>query len=150
AQAHDIIRTWAFYTITKSCFHFDQIPWKEIVISGHVKKPAVSVQAASQMAGQDFAKKTKISKSKDGDTFSPERIMEKHSADAIRLWSAGASLGMDVTFDENGITEAGKFLNKLWNASRFALIQLGDFRPTPGASIINTEDLWIRARLKQT
>ena len=35
-QAHDIIRTWAFYTIVKSWMHLDTIPWKDIVISGHV------------------------------------------------------------------------------------------------------------------
>ena len=40
-QAHDIIRTWAFYTIAKSYLNFGQIPWKEAVISGHVKKPGV-------------------------------------------------------------------------------------------------------------
>ena len=36
-QGHDIIRTWAFYTIVKSLFHYDSIPWKETLISGFVK-----------------------------------------------------------------------------------------------------------------
>ncbi|MDB5037945.1 MAG: valyl-tRNA synthetase [Bacteriovoracaceae bacterium] len=147
-QAHDIIRTWAFYSIVKSFYHFKNIPWNDIVISGHVKKPGAQVQG-SQMAGQDFAKKTKISKSKDGDTFAPEKIMERHSSDAIRLWSAGASLGIDVMFDENGMAEAEKFLNKLWNASRFALMQFEGFEPKVKTPIVNSEDLWIRARLKQ-
>src|SRR5690606_27902850 len=66
AQAHDIIRTWAFYTIAKAYFHFGDIPWREIVVSGHVKKPDVQVEGA-QIAGQNFQKKTKISKSKDGE-----------------------------------------------------------------------------------
>ena len=35
-QAHDIIRTWAFYTIVKLWMHHDTIPWNDIVISGHV------------------------------------------------------------------------------------------------------------------
>jgi valyl-tRNA synthetase len=147
-QAHDIIRTWAFYTIAKSYYHFDEIPWKDCVISGHVKKPGLQVQG-SQMAGQEFAKKTKISKSKDGDTFAPEKIMERHCSDAIRLWSAGASLGIDILFDENGMGEAQKFLNKLWNASRFALMQCEGFRPDAKNMTINAEDHWIRARLKQ-
>jgi valyl-tRNA synthetase len=148
-QAHDIIRTWAFYTIAKSLYHFKEMPWKDIVISGHVKKPGAAQAQGSHMAGQDFTKKTKISKSKDGDTFAPEKIMERHCSDAIRLWSAGASLGIDILFDENGMGEAEKFLNKLWNASRFALMQLEGFQPNAKTQIINREDLWIRARLKQ-
>jgi len=33
-QAHEIIRTWAFYTIVKSLHHFNTLPWKELAISG--------------------------------------------------------------------------------------------------------------------
>jgi valyl-tRNA synthetase len=141
-QAHDIIRTWAFYTIAKSFFHRGDIPWKDIVISGHVQKPGVQVEA-SQLAGQDFARKTKISKSKDGDTFNPEKILERHSADAIRLWTAGVSMGSDTLFDDAAISEGTRFLNKLWNASRFALLSLGDFKPCK-APTVNAEDFWIR------
>ena len=35
-QAHEIIRTWAFYTIVKSLYHTGQIPWKDIMICGFV------------------------------------------------------------------------------------------------------------------
>jgi len=38
-QAHDIIRTWAFYTIAKAWYHFKQIPWKNAMVSGHVQDP---------------------------------------------------------------------------------------------------------------
>ena len=48
-QAHDIIRTWAFYTIVKAWMHNKTVPWKDIVISGHVLSDA----------------KEKLSKSKD-------------------------------------------------------------------------------------
>jgi valyl-tRNA synthetase len=144
-QAHDIIRTWAFYSIAKSYYHFNDIPWKEAVISGHVQMGG----EASQMAGQKFAKKTKISKSKHGDTFAPEKILERNSADAVRLWSAAASLGTDILFDEDGLKESNKFLNKLWNASRFAIMQLEDFTPDSSIKIVNNEDLWIQARLQE-
>ncbi len=149
-QAHDIIRTWAFYTIAKSSLHFSDIPWKEIVVSGHVKKPSAPEVSGSKLQGQDFVKKTKISKSKDGDTFAPEKIMERHSSDAIRLWSAGASLGTDILFDEGGMADADKFLNKLWNASRFALMQLEGFTPSANHKTVHGEDHWIRGRLKET
>ena len=35
-QSHEIIRTWAFYTIVKSLHYHDKIPWKDVMISGHV------------------------------------------------------------------------------------------------------------------
>jgi len=150
-QAHDIIRTWAFYTIAKSYFHFGEVPWKEIVVSGHVKKPGQQVEAA-QMAGQEFAKKTKISKSKDGDTYAPEKMMERHPSDAIPLWSAAASIGLDVPFDENGMNDASKFLNKFWNASRFALMNLESFVPkflNEKFESRNANDLQVLGRLKK-
>jgi len=147
-QAHDIIRTWAFYTILKSYYHFDEVPWTHAVISGHVKKPEAKVDG-QQLAGQQFVKKTKISKSKDGETYAPDKILERQCADAIRLWSAGASLGVDILFDENGMAEAQKFLNKLWNASRFALMQMEGFTPNPKIQTVNPEDHWMRARIKE-
>jgi len=148
-QAHDIIRTWAFYTILKSYYHFGAVPWKDIVMSGHVKKSAAPPVIGSQIAGQTFAKKTKISKSKDGEAFAPERILERHSADAIRLWAAGASLGIDILFDENGIQDADKFLNKLWNATRFALLNLDSFSPKEKYISNHLVDQWILSRLSQ-
>jgi len=147
-QAHDIIRTWAFYTIAKSYFHFKDVPWKNVVISGHVQKPGSKVESA-QMEGQDFARKTKISKSKDGEQFAPDKILERHSADAVRLWTAGVSLGSDTIFDEAAIQEGNKFLNKLWNATRFALMSLENFKPNSQTKILNAEDFWIRGRMKQ-
>ena len=54
-QAHEIIRTWAFYTIVKSLYHTGEIPWKEIMICGFVlAKPG-----------------EKLSKSKSNSKFSP-------------------------------------------------------------------------------
>ena len=38
-QAHEIIRTWAFYTIAKSRFHFDVLPWKEARGGSHLHQP---------------------------------------------------------------------------------------------------------------
>lgn len=147
-QAHDIIRTWAFYTILKNYYHFGDIPWKDAVISGHVKKPEAKVQG-SQMAGQEFVKKTKISKSKDGDTYAPEKIMERNCSDAIRLWSSAAGVGIDVEFDEGGMGDSSKFLNKLWNATRFALMNMDGFQPKAGHRSSHPVDRWILARLTQ-
>ncbi len=103
-QAHDIIRTWAFDTLVKAWMHYgDRLPWKEIVISGHVLSDT----------------KDKLSKSKDNSKMAPEKLLELYSADAIRYWTASARLGHDVAFSENQLKIGSKLSTKLWNAFRF-------------------------------
>jgi valyl-tRNA synthetase len=111
-QAHDIIRTWAFYTITKAYYHFGEIPWKDIVISGH----------AQDARGQ------KISKSK-GHVVTPAEMVQKYSADGLRYWSSGCKLGTDTIYDEKSLTEGKRLINKVFNATKFALRHLVDFDP---------------------
>ncbi|MCC7479601.1 valine--tRNA ligase [bacterium] len=111
-QAHDIIRTWAFYTIAKAWFHFEQIPWRDIAISGHA---------------QDAGGK-KISKSK-GHVVTPAEMVDKYTADGLRYWSSGCKLGTDTLYDETKLGEGRKLINKLFNATKFALRHLIDFDP---------------------
>lgn len=110
-QAHEIIRTWAFYTIVRSLYHTGKLPWKDIMISGFV-----------------LAKKgEKISKSKNNVGISPRELIKKHSADAVRYWAANARLGADTFFGEDELAASKKLMNKLWNASKFAFMHLADF-----------------------
>lgn len=103
-QAHDIIRTWAFYTIVKSYLHHGTIPWKEIVISGHVQS----------------AQKEKISKSQGNSVLAPDQLLEQHSADAIRYWTAATTLGQDTAFSVEQLKLGQRLVTKLWNAFLFA------------------------------
>lgn len=110
-QAHEIIRTWAFYTIAKSHEHHNRIPWKDIMICGFV-----------------LAKKgEKISKSKNNAASSPLHLIETYSADAIRYWAANSRLGTDTMFDEGELKQSKRFMTKMWNASKFAMMQLSEF-----------------------
>lgn len=109
-QAHDIIRTWAFDTIVKSWMHFEDIPWENIVISGHVLS----------------TEKDKISKSKGNTPTDPIKLLEMYPADVIRFWTAGASLGTDVAFSEAQLKIGQRLVIKLWNAFRFASMHLSD------------------------
>lgn len=102
-QAHDIIRTWAFDTIVKVWMHNNDIPWRSIVISGHVLAAA----------------KEKISKSKENAKSSPEAILDQYNADAVRYWTASGALGTDITFSEDQIKIGQRLITKLWNAFRF-------------------------------
>jgi valyl-tRNA synthetase len=108
-QAHDIIRTWAFYTITKAYLHENKIPWKDIMVSGFVT-----------------LKGKKMSKSK-GISVNPREVMNKYGSDALRFWAAGASLGKDLPYNEEDIILGTKIVTKLWNASKFSIMHLEDF-----------------------
>lgn len=111
-QAHDIIRTWAFDTIVKSAYAENNMPWKSIVISGHV----------TQGSG-------KISKSTGGAALTPQSLLANHSADAIRYWAAKASPGVDTAFSEEQIKVGLRLQTKLWNAFRFINQQVPE-KPT--------------------
>ena len=108
-QGHDIIRTWAFYTIVKSYLHENKIPWKDIVISGNVS-----------LGGE------KMSKSK-GNAVDPKKIMGEYGADALRFWAAGSKLGNDLGYQEKDLVAGKKLVNKLVNASKFVFMNLESY-----------------------
>ncbi|MCI8622305.1 MAG: valine--tRNA ligase [Provencibacterium sp.] len=133
-QAHEIIRTWAFYTIVKSLYHAGEIPWKDIMICGFVlAKPG-----------------EKISKSKGNARLTPQALLETYPADMIRYWTASARLGTDTFFEPKEMEDASKrFMTKLWNASRFCLLHLADFDPDRRPELLPV-DRWIIERTRQT
>jgi len=102
-QAHDIIRTWAFYTIVKAWMHNSDIPWHNIVISGHVLADS----------------KEKLSKSKDNASTSPQGLLERYPADVIRYWTSSGGLGQDIAFSEGQLKIGQRLVTKIWNAFRF-------------------------------
>jgi valyl-tRNA synthetase len=106
-QSHEIIRTWAFYTVTKAWLHEKKVPWTNIAISGWILDPD----------------RKKMSKSK-GNVVTPESYFDTFSADAVRYWTSRARLGVDTAFDENVFKIGKKLSNKLFNASKFVLMQL--------------------------
>ena len=132
-QAHEIIRTWAFYTIVKSLYHTNQIPWKDIMVSGFV-----------------LAKKgEKISKSKGNSQLEPKLLIENHSADVIRYWAANSKLGTDTFFSIDELSIAKRFITKLWNASKFSISHLQDINLNADVDL-KPVDRWIIETCKQT
>lgn len=107
-QSHEIIRTWAFYTIVKAWMHENQIPWSNVVISGWILDPD----------------RKKMSKSK-GNVVTPQHLLDQNSADAVRYWAARARLGVDTAFDEKVFQNGKKLTTKLFNASKFVLAIIG-------------------------
>ena len=132
ANAHEIIRTWDFYTIVKSFYHFGQKPWKDVMVSGLV------------MAG----KGEKISKSKGNGKLEPLDLIEEHSADAIRYWAASGRLGMDIAFNEETVLRGKKLINKIWNVSKFIEMHLSDYKEIEFSSF-EYFDKWILSKFQK-
>jgi len=124
-QGHDIIRTWAFYTIVKSYLHEKKIPWKDIVVSGNVS-----------LGGE------KMSKTK-GNTVAPQEIMEKFGSDALRFWAAGSKLGGDLDYQEKDVVTGKKFVTKLMNATNFVFMNLKDWNGKKPAKLEKLDELFL-------
>jgi valyl-tRNA synthetase len=133
-QAHDIIRTWAFYTIAKSWLHFRDVPWSETMISG--------LLLASN--------RDKISKSKGNAPKPPKAFLDEHGADPLRYWALSAKLGTDYPISEDDFAAGRRLCVKLWNASRLVLPHLVGFDPAAPRAPERAADRGIRARLATT
>ena len=115
-QSHEIIRTWAFYTIAKALLHEGTIPWRHAAISGWVLDPD----------------RKKMSKSK-GNVVTPMHLLDQYGADAVRYWSLSAKLGTDTAFDEKVLKVGRRLVVKLFNAAKFVLAQSGPDGPVSRA-----------------
>ena len=139
-QAHEIIRTWAFYTLVKSELHTSSIPWKNLMISGWC-------------LAED---KSKMSKSK-GNVVTPTALIEEKGTDAVRYWAATSRLGQDTAFSPDLLKIGKKLVGKLWNATQFAALHLSKMTDAPSTAkadmangtISETLDRWILSRLAE-
>jgi valyl-tRNA synthetase len=130
-QAHDIIRTWAFYTIVKALYQTGDIPWRAIMISGHGLS----------------AERRKISKSKEHHEAGPLEIIERESADALRYWATSGRTGADSPFSVETLATGRRLVTKLWNAGRFAEGRLAGFMPEEAPAMLPPTDRWLLSRL---
>jgi valyl-tRNA synthetase len=111
-QAHDIIRTWAFYTIAKALCHNGSVPWHNAMISGWILDPD----------------RKKMGKSK-GNAVTPLHLLEEFGVDSVRYWAASARLGADTAFDPQTFKIGKKLVTKLFNAGKFVLGREGEIHP---------------------
>ena len=131
-QGHDIIRTWAFYTLLRCKALTDKKPFERIVVNGMV-------------FGEDGHK---MSKSR-GNVIAPEAVIDEYGSDSIRLWSANSVPGSDIPFDWKDVKNGYKFLRKFWNAFRFINMHIEEYQQDEFVAFenLNPMDKWILSKL---
>ena len=133
---YDILFFWVARMMMFGLFAMDGVqPFHTIALHGLVR--------------DQFGKK--MSKSK-GNTVDPIEFMDKYGADALRFTLArGANPGKDQALAEDWIGGSRNFATKLWNATRFAMMNGATVEgPLPDLSTLNAIDRWIVSRLSET
>lgn len=133
---YDILFFWVVRMMMMSTFAMDGVvPFKTIMLHGLVR--------------DQFGKK--MSKSR-GNVIDPIEFMDKYGADALRFTLArGANPGTDQALAEDWIGGSRNFATKLWNATRFAMMNGATVSgELPALDSLNAIDKWILSRLSET
>ncbi|MEW2414914.1 valine--tRNA ligase [Streptomyces sp. NPDC046866] len=133
---HDIIFFWVARMMMFGLYAMDgEVPFKTIALTGLVRDE----------------RGKKMSKSF-GNVVDPLDWMDKYGSDAVRFTLAkGANPGTDVPIGEDWVQASRNFANKIWNATRFALMNGATIEgELPPAEQLSATDRWILSRLNKT
>jgi len=131
---YDIITFWVSRMITMGIEGMEETPFHTVLIHGLVRD----------------ALGRKMSKSL-GNGVDPLEVIDQYGADALRFsLSMGVSPGNDMRFSTDKVEAARNFANKIWNASRFVLMNLGETAEYMEGKEFSAADKWILARLNDT
>lgn len=136
---HDIIFFWVARMIMMGLEMTGDVPFRKVYMHGLIRD----------------SKGEKMSKSK-GNSVDPVKLIEEHGADALRFTLlAQMATGKDLKFSQQRLEGYRNFMNKIWNATRFALQHLEDFEvPENGVNAslpkgdFLTTDLWLIHRTR--
>jgi valyl-tRNA synthetase len=130
--AYDIIFFWVARMIMMGLEFMGEVPFRDIYITGLVR----------DKQGRKMSKSL-------GNGLDPLELIDEFGADALKFTIAFlCAQGQDVLFDKESVKLGSRFANKIWNASRYLLMNLeGRSLLEPGAVKLNDIDRWIRHRL---
>ncbi len=128
----DIIFFWVSRMLFQGIKFTDQIPFKNCLIHGLVR----------DKTGRKMSKSL-------GNGVDPMDEIEKYGADSLRFFLTTSSApGMDVKYDDEKVKSTWNFINKLWNASRYVLMNIEDMEYEK--ENLTLSDKWILNRLNET
>ena len=129
---YDIIFFWVARMIFSALEHTGEVPFKQVLIHGLVRDE----------------QGRKMSKSL-GNGIDPLQVIDQYGADALRLTLVtGNSPGNDMRYSDDKIKASRNFANKLWNATRYILMNLGEEITKPELpDQLETEDKWVLSKL---
>lgn len=129
---YDIIPFWV-NRMTFQGLHFtDKRPFKECLIHGLIR----------DKEGRKMSKSL-------GNGVDPMDEIEKYGSDALRFFlSTSSAQGQDLRYDEEKVKSTWNFINKLWNASRFCLMNIEDLKDYDFRDLEN-KDKWIMSKLNK-
>ncbi|OPY31121.1 MAG: Isoleucine--tRNA ligase [Methanomassiliicoccales archaeon PtaU1.Bin124] len=129
-QSHDIIRTWAFYTMLREHLVTGQKPWENIMIHGFIMAPDGTPMHTSA-----------------GNVIDPMPILDEFGADALRYYACTCALGEDNAFREKDVVHGKKLCTKIWNLGKLVeMSMLGK----PPEHRLHVVDEWILSRYSKT
>ena len=130
-QSHDIIRTWAFYSILRSEQLEHSRPWNDIMIHGFIMAPDGTPMHSSI-----------------GNVIDPIPIIENYGADALRYYAATCSLGIDHAFREKDVIRGKKLSIKVFNIGQFVGRYFDNVPKT--CDSLRIADKWIISKFSKT
>jgi len=132
---YDIIPFWV-NRMTFQGLHFtEKRPFKDCLIHGLIR----------DKQGRKMSKSL-------GNGIDPMDVIEEYGADTLRFFlTTNSAPGMDLRYDEEKVKSTWNFINKLWNASRFVLMNLEDFKEENYTlENLKIQDQWILEKLNKT
>jgi isoleucyl-tRNA synthetase len=136
-EAHDQTRGWFYSQLAAGCIGFDRAPYESVLMHGWILDPQ----------GQPMSKSR-------GNVIEPSEIITEHGADALRFYLMKANAPWeDISFQREGVKNARRTLNVLWNVCNFATtyMSIDHFDPLSVdysglASVLRPEDKWLISR----
>ena len=129
---YDIIPFWVNRMTFQSLELTGKRPFKDVIIHGLIR----------DKQGRKFSKSL-------GNGIDPFDMVEKYGADSLRYYlTTDVALGTDLRFDEVKIASTWNFVNKIWNASRFVLMNIEDLKEIK-LDNLKDEDKWILSKYEK-
>ena len=132
---YDIIPFWVNRMTFQGLEFLDKRPFKDCLIHGLIR----------DKQGRKMSKSL-------GNGIDPMDVIDMYGADSLRFFlTTSSAAGMDLRYDEDKVKSTWNFINKVWNASRFVLMKLEDFKEEDYTlENLKEEDKWILTKLNET